>query len=102
MRSIFEDEDDLDTGLLTRVGPRNEPTPQRSITVGTITGFTRIEGAGKTTRKRTKAEALERAQGPVQVFSEIGGAFPLTRPYARGLTALTYGFILLDPLDRLE
>lgn len=102
MRSIFEDDDDLDTGLLTRVGPREQPTSARSITVGTITGFTRIKGAGKTTRKRTKAEAIERVQEPVQVFAELGGAFPLTRPYARGLTALTYGFILLDPLDRLE
>jgi hypothetical protein len=114
MRSIFEDEDDLDTGLLTRVGPRDQPIPERSITVGTITGFTRIEGAGKTTRKRTKAEALERIQSlPSFAFLEESAAYgaplasvaralrkPLIIYEASKLGAM--GLILIDPLDRLE
>lgn len=113
MRSIFEDEDD-DTGLFLMVGPRNDP-PQPSVTVGTVTGFTRMEGAGKTTRKRTKMEALER----IQSLPSFGGLLEESTLYGAPLAGVAralkkpliiyeaskigaMGLILLDPLDRLE
>ena len=100
MRSIFEDEDEPDTGLLTRVGPRQEVLAPGSITIGSVTGFERAEPGAP--RKRTKGEAIARVQGPLSPLAELYMLHPFTRPYGRVLTAATYGFILLDPLDRLE
>lgn len=53
------------------------------------------------TRRRTVSEAQERAS------SFISGArvlqrVPMLKPYAMLFQVLTYGFILVDPLDRLE
>lgn len=115
MRSIFEEEDDLDLGLLMAVapGPSEAPRPSGSITIGSVTGFTRMEPAGK--RKRTKMEALERIQslpslGPFLEESPLYGAplagvaralkKPIIIYEASKLGAM--GLILLDPLDRLE
>jgi len=53
-------------------------------------------------QRRTVGEALERVMLPLEALTEAGKAFPLTRPYTKLLTGLTYGLILLDPLDRLE
>ena len=67
------------------------------VTVGSIT--TRFSSA--TPEQRTKAEAAERAYDVltnVNPFSKI----PFLRPYIYGLNLLTYGLILVDPLDRLE
>ena len=51
--------------------------------------------------QRTKGEAAVRAYDVltnVNPFAKI----PFLRPYIYGLNLLTYGLILVDPLDRLE
>ena len=51
--------------------------------------------------KRTKFEAAQRAQSILGRTNRIG-RIPFVRPYLVGLNILTYGLILVDPLDRLE
>ncbi len=67
------------------------------VTIGSIT--TRFSPADA--EQRTKLEAAERAYdvlNKVNPFAKI----PFLRPYIYGLNLLTYGLILVDPLDRLE
>jgi len=67
------------------------------VTIGSIT--TRFSPA--TSEQRTKAEAAERV---LNVLKEVNpfAKIPFLRPYIYGLNLLTYGLILVDPLDRLE
>jgi len=53
-------------------------------------------------RKRTKFEAAIRAQEQLGDINRTLGTNPFFRPYLVGLNILTYGLILVDPLDRLE
>lgn len=53
-------------------------------------------------RKRTVAEALQRVQGAGSPIWATGKKFPVTKPYAYALQALTYALIFVDPLNRLE
>ena len=53
-------------------------------------------------RRRTVAEALERATGAGSPIWKHGKQYPFTKPYAYALQGLTYALILVDPLDRLE
>ena len=67
------------------------------VTVGSITS----QFSSATSEQRTKAEAAGRAYDVltnVNPFAKI----PFLRPYIYGLNLLTYGLILIDPLDRLE
>ena len=67
------------------------------VTIGSIT--TKFSSADA--EQRTKAEAAGRAYdvlNNVNPFAKI----PFLRPYIYGLNLLTYGLILVDPLDRLE
>lgn len=52
-------------------------------------------------RQRTTGEALDRADDALNILG-VARAIPILRPYFRGLELLTYGLIILDPLDRLE
>ena len=54
-----------------------------------------------TLEKRSKFEAAERAFDVLAEFNAFSKV-PFFRPYIYGLNALTYGLILIDPLDRLE
>jgi hypothetical protein len=66
------------------------------VTVGSIkTQFSRA-----TFEQRTKSEAIERAQEKLAIVNRT--FIPFFRPYVFGLNLLTYGLILVDPLDRLE
>jgi len=67
------------------------------VTIGSIT--TRF--SPETPEQRTKAEAAERA---LYVLKEVNpfAKIPFLRPYIYALNLLTYGLILVDPLDRLE
>ncbi len=51
--------------------------------------------------KRTKFEAAERAFDVLAEFNAFAKV-PFFRPYIYGLNLLTYGLIIIDPLDRLE
>lgn len=69
------------------------------VTVGSITS--NISNPEPSSQRRTKVEAAARAYdklGTVNSFAKI----PFLRPYIYGLNAITYGLILVDPLDRLE
>jgi len=52
-------------------------------------------------RQRTTVEALDRADDVLDMLG-VARAIPIVRPYVRALELLTYGLIILDPLDRLE
>ena len=51
--------------------------------------------------KRTKIEAGLRASEALKAFNR-GQKVPFLRPYVFALNLLTYGLIIIDPLDRLE
>ena len=103
MNSIFEEEETLISRrpLLSKMLTPIPIESNASITVGSVmTDLTyRTEGSGE--RKRTKLEAAERAQSMLRPTNRIG-RIPFFRPYLIGLNVLTYGLILVDPLDRLE
>ena len=67
------------------------------VTVGSIT--TRFSSADA--EQRTKLEAAERAYDVLEKVNPFA-KIPFLRPYIYGLNLLTYGLILVDPLDRLE
>lgn len=69
------------------------------VTVGSITSD--ISNVEPSFRQRTKFEAAQRAQSLLRPTNRIG-RIPFFRPYIYALNALTYGLILIDPLDRLE
>ena len=70
------------------------------VTVGSIT-VDISTSSGAQLMQRTRADAAGRAYDVltnVNPFAKI----PFLRPYVYGLNLLTYGLILVDPLDRLE
>lgn len=69
------------------------------VTVGSITSD--ISNLEPSFEQRTKAEAAVRAYGVLSEFNAFAKV-PFFRPYIYALNALTYGLILIDPLDRLE
>ena len=52
--------------------------------------------------RRTVPEALQRANEMGSPVWRALRVFPLTAPYGLALQGLTYGLIVIDPLDRLE
>ena len=67
------------------------------VTIGSIT--TRFSPADA--EQRTQLEAAERAYDVLENVNPFA-KIPFLRPYIYGLNLLTYGLILVDPLDRLE
>ena len=70
------------------------------VTVGSITVDVSTS-LGPQLMQRTRGDAAGRAYDVltnVNPFAKI----PFLRPYIYGLNLLTYGLIVLDPLDRLE
>jgi hypothetical protein len=70
------------------------------VTVRSVTSDVRGPSESQL-QKRTKFEAGVRV---FDVLSDINpfAKVPFLRPYIYALNALTYGLILIDPLDRLE
>lgn len=52
--------------------------------------------------KRTVGEAMERANAAGSPLWRTTRTIPFLRPYGYALQALTYGLIMVDPLDRLD
>ena len=52
--------------------------------------------------KRSKGDAIIRAEDKLSKVNRTLRGIPIVRPYVLGLNLLTYGLILVDPLDRLE
>lgn len=69
------------------------------VTVGSIT--TDFQAPQPEFVKRTKLEAAGRAFGSLSKVNRFA-KIPFFRPYIYALNALTYGLIIIDPLDRLE
>ena len=72
----------------------------RTLPGGSVAGVTT-----KTTlspQKRTVAEAMQRANEAGSPLWRATRTIPFLRPYGIALQALTYGLIMVDPLDRLD
>lgn len=81
--------------------PFQNKAPETSVSVGTIkTNFSTSPSSMMV--KRTKGEAIDRAQTKLAMVNRTFRGIPMLRPYVLGLNFLTYGLILIDPLDRLE
>lgn len=72
-----------------------------SITIGTVATDLGTRPIQLTKIKRTKFEAAARANDALKEINAFT-TVPFFRPYIYALNALTYGLILIDPLDRLE
>jgi len=70
------------------------------VTVGSITS--NISPVQPPDRARSKLEAIDRASSRLAGINRAFRGIPFFRPYVLGLNVLTYGLILVDPLDRLE
>lgn len=77
------------------------PDSARGFSTSTSSRLTYYE-PGPTTRKRTVSEALTRAHGTGSPLWKVTRRVPFLAPYSYALQGLTYGLILVDPLDRLE
>lgn len=81
--------------------PFENKVPAASVSIGTIrTKFTAPSSSLMV--KRTKGEAIDRAGAKLAMVNRTFRGIPMLRPYVLGLNFLTYGLILIDPLDRLE
>lgn len=97
--SLF-DEDELEHARMM-MPIQHLPDSARRFSTSTTSRLTYYEPS-PSTRKRTVGEALARAQSQGSPLWKFGKRFPFTKPYAYALQGLTYGLILVDPLDRLE
>ena len=102
MKSIFDEEETLIarrpvlSKMLAPIPIESNP----SITIGSVmTDLTYQTPSEK--RKRSKFEAAGRATEHLASWRQIRKV-PFFRPYFYALAGITYGLILLDPLDRLE
>lgn len=97
--SLFEEEELEHARMMMPIQQLSDPA--RRFSTSTSSRLTYYE-PGPSTRKRTVGEALERAQSQGSPLWRSAKRFPFTKPYAYALQGLTYGLILVDPLDRLE
>lgn len=70
------------------------------VSVGSVTTELRGPGVPQLVR-RTKFEAGQRAFDALSKVNQFA-KIPFVRPYIYTLNVLTYGLIIIDPLDRLE
>lgn len=103
MNSIFEEEETLLSRrpLLSKMLTPIPIESNSSIAIGSVMSDLTYQTEGSGDRKRTKSEAAQRAQSILRPTNRIG-KIPFFRPYLIGLNVLTYGLIIIDPLDRLE
>ena len=100
MMSIFDDEEEL--AYRSRfAGPKKSIVDTVSVTPRS-TIVTPFYSKSPTKRKRTPLEALARANSVGSQLWRPLRAIPPFRLYGFLLQGFTYGFILVDPLDRLE
>jgi hypothetical protein len=97
--SLFEEDELFHRRMMMPGQPMEQPIG--AIRIGEVTTNLTYQTEGSTDRKRTKSEAAERAQWMLRPTNRIG-RIPFFRPYLLGLNVLTYGLIMIDPLDRLE
>ena len=71
------------------------------VTIGSITSDISTP-RGPQLVKRSKGDAIIRAEDKLSKVNRTLRGIPIVRPYVLGLNLLTYGLILIDPLDRLE
>ena len=102
MKSIFDEEETLlaRRPVLSKMFAPIPIESNPSITIGSVmTDLTYQTPSEK--RKRSKFEAAGRATEQLASFRQIRKV-PFFQPYFYALAGITYGLILLDPLDRLE
>ena len=100
MFSIFDEEEGIEYVRTKPLSPLMETSGHGGISF-TITSTLAPFTGPVSPRRRTVAEAIQRAREPVGRISTIG-QIPFFKPYAYLFQGLVYGFIVVDPLDRLE
>ena len=61
-----------------------------------------VSTPNSTMQKRTVAEAMKRANSAGSPLWRAARTIPFLKPYGYALQAVTYGLIMVDPLDRLD
>ena len=97
--SLFEEEQLFHRRMMMPGQPVEQPIGR--IRIGEVTTNLTYQTASEN-RQRTTGEALTRVEGPLAGINRAVRGIPFFRPYIIGLNVLTYGLILIDPLDRLE
>jgi hypothetical protein len=101
MKSIFDEEETLLarrpvlSKMLAPILIESNPSITKAWVMTDLTYETPAEK-----RRRSKFEASQRAFDVTRQLNPLAKV-PFLRPYIFGLNVLTYGLILLDPLDRL-
>lgn len=100
MFSIFDEEEDVTYVRTKPLAPLFETSGRGGISF-TITSTLAPFTGPTSPRRRTVSEALQRAKEPTGRIATIG-QIPFFKPYSYLFQGLVYGFIVVDPLDRLE
>lgn len=106
MNTIFDDEDQVVYRQRRQIMPMLAPreTGQGYLIPSSAPRLTYMEPAGK--RKRTVVEALERLPNPISLSDTTPGGIQrvLRKPLMiyNAAVFLAAGFVIVDPLDRLE
>jgi hypothetical protein len=100
MFSIFDEEEDVEYVRTKPLAPLLETSGRGGISF-TITSTLAPFTGPTSPRRRTVKEAVARAREPTSRIKKVG-RIPFLRPYAFLFEGLVYGFIVVDPLDRLE
>ena len=100
MFSIFDEEEGIEYVRTKPLAPLMEAPAQGGVSF-TITSTLAPFTGPVSPRRRTVSEALQRAREPTSRIATIG-QIPFFKPYSYLFQGLVYGFIVVDPLDRLE
>lgn len=99
--SLFEEDELEHARMMMPAAAIQVKESPRQFSTSTTSRLTYYEAA-PSTRKRTVSEAFDRAQGAGSPLWRTTRRVPFLAPYSYALQGLTYGLILIDPLDRLE
>jgi hypothetical protein len=97
MYSIFEEEE-LVSRRMMMLSPKDQPATVSFSVTSTLTP----RPADPTWRKRSRTEAMARAELITGMVTSAGQVFPIARPYTTLFNLTFSGLVLVDPLNRLE
>jgi hypothetical protein len=100
MFSLFDDEEEISYVRTKPMAPVLPSVETRGISFSITSTLAPFMGP-TSPRRRTVREALERARKPTSRIAKVGN-IPFLKPYAFLFQGLVYGFVIVDPLDRLE
>ena len=97
MYSIFEEEEPIPRRMMIP-SPQDQPATVSFSVTSTLTP----RPADPSSRKRSRTEALARAELITGMATSAGQVFPLARPYTTLFNLTFLGLVTVDPLNRLE